>query len=373
MTGKLGQLVYAVPEDYARNTGGWVYNERMLAELATLGWRIERQVMPAGFPFPRAAACARLADRLAALPDDRIVLVDQLSICALPDVAQEEAGRLRLAVIVHHPLALEGYRSAVDLVAAESETLECAWRVIATSEATAATLRSAYGVKNGRLAVAPPGADPLPRSTGSGGVVPTLLAVGAVVPRKGYDRLFRALAELRRMPWTLTVVGSTTRAPGHVATLRAALRRAGLEDRVSLTGALPSAEAHWRRADLYVSASRHEGYGMAVSEAVRRGLPVITTAAGGVSTWLDPCAAVLVKNDDEAGFTAALERLLGDAHARARLGAAAIKWSAGLPTWTASAHVLHRPLLDGTPVQRRPLRAAGVGGHVHAGGLRGPQ
>ena len=333
-----------VSEDYARYTGGWTYNERLLAELEARGWRVERQILPAGFPLQSEELRGAVADRLAALSDDSIVLIDQICISLLPDVAAAEADRLRLAIIVHHPLASEGYRSPIDLEALEREALQSAWRIITTSDATADTLRTSYGVDGGRLVMAPPGTDLLPLSNGSDGDAPALLSVGAVVPRKGHDILFRALSRLAHLPWTLSVVGDTARRPEHVRALRAFLKREDLEERIRLTGALSSAEDHWQRADLYVSSSRHEGYGMAVSEAVRRGLPVITTRAGAVVDWLDPSAAIIVDDRYGNGLAGVLESILQDPKARARLRRSAIEWSATLPSWSASIGKVHNAL-----------------------------
>ena len=57
MTGRRS-LVFAISADYARHTGGWIYNERLLALLHQLGWSIERLTLPAGFPNPSPAARA---------------------------------------------------------------------------------------------------------------------------------------------------------------------------------------------------------------------------------------------------------------------------------------------------------------------------
>ncbi len=133
-------------------------------------------------------------------------------------------------------------------------------------------------------------------SEGSRGSELALLSVGAVVPRKDHGVLIDALSLLRDEPWRLTIVGNITRAPDHVSALRARIAAAGLQDRVHLAGELDddALEEVWRGADIYVASSRHEGFGMAIAEAISRGLPVVTTAAGAVSEWLSPSAALIV-------------------------------------------------------------------------------
>ena len=64
----------------------------------------------------------------------------------------------------------------------------------------------------------------------------TLLAVGAIVPRKGYDVLVEALARLKDLPWRLVIVGDNTRSPETAASLDEDIARYGLSDRIEIAG-----------------------------------------------------------------------------------------------------------------------------------------
>ena len=59
------------------------------------------------FPFPDAADLAAAGESFAGLAEGSLVLVDGLAFGALPELAEKEAGRLRLVALVHHPLAQE--------------------------------------------------------------------------------------------------------------------------------------------------------------------------------------------------------------------------------------------------------------------------
>jgi glycosyltransferase involved in cell wall biosynthesis len=177
------------------------------------------------------------------------------------------------------------------------------------------------------------------------------------VPRKGHDILVEALARLRHLPWRLTCAGSETLHPPTVAALREQLRRTGLADRVRLAGDLdePALSHLYDVADLFVLATRHEGYGMAVAEAVARGLPVVSTVAGAIPELVDERSGAIVPMNDPAALAAALQPLLSDDGARARRSAAARARRETLPRWPEAVSRMAAALLrfadDGT-VQR---------------------
>ncbi|MFL5925880.1 MAG: glycosyltransferase family 4 protein [Gaiellaceae bacterium] len=80
--------------------------------------------------------------------------------------------------------------------------------------------------------------------------------------------------------------------------------------------------AYYERAAVVCVPSRREGYGMTAREALAYGRPVVATRVGGLAD-LDGGGVVLVPPRDVAALRAAIERLLGDAGERERLGARA--------------------------------------------------
>jgi glycosyltransferase involved in cell wall biosynthesis len=155
------------------------------------------------------------------------------------------------------------------------------------------------------------------------------------VPRKGHDVLVAALAGLTERPWRMICVGSRGRDPAWAAAIAASIRAHGLDARIVLAGELDDAAlaAHYDAADACVLATRHEGYGMALAEALARGLPVIATDAGAVPDTVPQDAGLLVPRDDPEALRAALARWQDDAALRARLAAGARRARTALPTW----------------------------------------
>ena len=145
-----------------------------------------------------------------------------------------------------------------------------------------------------------------------------------MVPRKGFDVLIAALAALADLAWRLTIAGDRTRDPMAAERLEADIARHGLAGRDRRARARVSSErlgCALRGADLFVLASRFEGYGMAYAEALAHGLPVIGTKAGAIPDTVPPEAGLLV----DAGDVAALADALRRAHRRSGCAAAAVR------------------------------------------------
>ena len=250
---------------------------------------------------------------------------------------------------MHHPLALETGLSATEadaLRTSERAALAQMRHVIVTSAATARHLVADYQVPADRITVAVPGVDRVQGSRGSRDRTVALLSVGALVPRKGYDILIAALAQMPDLPWRLTIVGDRSRSPATSAQLESDLAAANLNGRVTFAGAVSAEEltAFYASADLFVLPSRHEGYGMAFAEAIAHGVPVVGTRAGAIPDTVPDGTGILVPPDDVAALTAALRTLIAEPHARGRLAAAARAAAENLPTWPQSAKTFSQAL-----------------------------
>jgi glycosyltransferase involved in cell wall biosynthesis len=181
---------------------------------------------------------------------------------------------------------------------------------------------------------------------GSQDGVVRLLSVGAIVPRKGFDVLIPALATLGDLPWQLTIAGDRTRDRDAAARLDADIARLPLGERIDVSGAVSPQRlaALYTEADVFVLASRFEGYGMAYAEALAHGLPVVGSNAGAIPDTVPRETGLLVDAGDIPALAQALRRVIGDAGLRQRLAVAACAAAPRLPTWRQSAEIFARAL-----------------------------
>ena len=334
-------LTLIVAGDPGQLTGGYVYDARIVAALRARGRSVEVVGLEGRFPVPDDPARDSMARALSALPDGAQVVIDGLAMGGLPEVIAPHADRLAIIALVHHPLADEtGLDEANRRHFLDSETraLALARRVIVTSRWTARGL-DRFGVAASRLRVVEPGVEAAPLASSALDLESPgprrLLCVATLIPRKGHDLLLEALAALQERDWRLEVVGSHARDPDHAAGLFAAARRYGLEERILWAGERDAAglAAAYHRAELFVLPSRYEGYGMVVTEALSRGLPVLTTTGGALVDTLPAQAGLAVPPGDAAALGDALAAWLDDADLRRRLRRGAREARHDLSDW----------------------------------------
>jgi glycosyltransferase involved in cell wall biosynthesis len=334
-------------DDPARPSGGNTYDRHLCRGLTSIGWSVQEHAVPGCWPRPDPAALAALAGVVQRIPDDAVVLLDGLVASTAPGVLVPQARRLRLVVLVH---MLLGHRPADDGVDAarmrERAVLSIATAVVTTSAWTRRRLLELYPLPAARVHIAEPAVDAADLATGTatGGA---LLCVAAVTFDKGHDILLDALAATTDLSWHCVCVGSLDRDPAFVERLRRRSLDGGLGDRVSFPGPRTGADLDrsYAAADLILVTSRAETYGMVVTEALARGLPVIAAEVGGLPDALGHGAdgirpGLLVPPDDPAALSAALRAWLGEAELRGQLRQAAGERRESLPGWSTTTSVL---------------------------------
>jgi len=320
-------------------TGGNIYDRRVCAGLAEAGWDVLVTTVAAAWPGPGSGARADLTRIVSAIPDGEIVLIDGL--IASPAAAQllPHAGRIRMTVLLHMPLATAlDRRHDASAQRSVRVVLRAATGVVVTSEWTRQQVLTRYAIPAYRVHIARPGVDRV--AAPAEPVRGHLICVGVLGRHKGQDLLVEALADLARRDWHCVLAGPLDRYPDFVEQLQIRIKRLGYGHRVRLTGVLTGAAlSHaYTTADLLVAPSRSETYGMTVTEALAHGLPVIAAAVGGLPEALGSTAdgtrpGQLVPPGDPAALAAALRDWLGDERHRHQLRAAARQRRSTLRGW----------------------------------------
>ncbi len=148
-----------------------------------------------------------------------------------------------------------------------------------------------------------------------------ILGVGRLTEQKNFGELITALAGIRgtEAPWRCVIAGDGPLR----GELEQAIRESGLEDRVSLTGAVDNIPDYMACADLFCMPSVWEGLPLALLEAMGAGLPVVAADIPGIRDIVkSDSEALLYSPGDAAGLTGLLVRVFRDRDLRLALGAA---------------------------------------------------
>jgi len=157
----------------------------------------------------------------------------------------------------------------------------------------------------------------------------TLLSIGRIVPKKGFDVLVAALGSLAHLDWRWVHVGG-----GSARALQAQAEALGIAGRIDWRGALAQTAVldALRAADLFVLPSRiapdgdRDGLPNVLMEAHSQGLACLSTTVSGIPELIeDGATGLLVPPGDPAALAEALARLIGDPAMRTRLGNAGLK------------------------------------------------
>jgi glycosyltransferase involved in cell wall biosynthesis len=330
---------FLVPGALDQLTGGYLFDRHVVEGLRASGRTIDVIEIPGEFARADAAAREAASGALTRLADDAVAVIDGLALFAFGDCLERQAQRLRIVAFLHHPLAEEtglSERERRRIGDLEARLLKLVRGVLAPSESTA-RLVAAYGVPRSRIAVVPPGTAKPPRPVRRRPARSRLdfLCVASLTPRKGHLILVAALAALADRDWQCRCIGSLARDPATAAAVRYEIGRRGLKGRIALAGEWQPARLGeaYAAADAAVLPSFHEGYGMALAEALAHGLPVISTTAGAIPETVPSSAGLLVPPGDAAAFTDALRRFIDEPTLRSRLAAGARKAGARLPDW----------------------------------------
>lgn len=332
-------------------TGGYLYDRQLLGYLRSQGDQTQVISLPLR-TYPRHLTdnfSLSLAYRLATERFD-VLIQDELShpsLVMLNHWLKEQAG-YPIVALVHLLRSSERRTSLLRRAYAAVErryldTVDAAIFNCHTTRQAAERLlgRSIPGV------VAYPGSDHVRVQLAEAEVVARARAAGPlrivsianVVRGKGLHDLVTALARLPTESWRLAVAGSLTTDRIYVKRLRYLIGRLGLGANVDLLDSVPNQRIaeHLGRSHVLALPSSYEALGIAYLEAMRFGLPVIATSAGGAHEVVaDGREGFFVAPGDVEALSKYLRLLITDRELLIRMGLAARQRAAHHPTWEES-------------------------------------
>jgi len=343
-------FVFAFPGDLQTLTGGYIYDSRIVSELTVLGWEVELLSLGSGFPFPDQDTIKQAEQLLCQVQGGKPIVIDGLALGTMPDSIAQAAVNHPIIALIHHPLAYEsGLTIDQQAKFQESETSALSYvkHVIANSSLTAQILTESFGVESKRISTVIPGTSRVSHPLHQARTHFTKqdpfkwLSVGSIVPRKGFSTLVESLAPLTDLPWSLSIVGDTTRDVKAYSDLLNSLEHFHLQDRIQIHGVIDhlQIDSLYRKADGFVLASLFEGYGMAYAEALSYALPVIGTSGGALIQTVPDSAGILIPPGDVSSLTEALRLIMNDQGLREQLSLGAQEAAKKLPTWPESARI----------------------------------
>jgi glycosyltransferase involved in cell wall biosynthesis len=306
---------FIVPDLSGPPTGGTLYDAQLIAALQRAGVRCRRWPHCGG-----ARPTARDADRF---------WVDSLYLEQLPQLRAELAGAPLMLMLHYLPSLVRLGREvrAAELTPVERNALSRADGYLVPSSFMLGQL-ALLGLQHNAICVEP-GVE-LPAQLAARVVAPGALRsvmLCNVTEGKGVLPFLAALGERLRHAdrCSLEIVGATDREPAYASACRALCDATpALRSAVRFAGGLPHAAAIARlnAADVLVSASRMESYGMALAEARAMGVPVLARAGGHTAAQVEPAAGGRLVHDDAALAEALLDLVRAPAELERRRAAA---------------------------------------------------
>jgi glycosyltransferase involved in cell wall biosynthesis len=331
----------------ARQTGGYIYDRRLIEFLRQQGCRVD--VISVGNVWggrsllsPLWLIAARLQDRY------DVLLEDELAHPALWlfNTWLHTTRSARVVALVHalrYRLLRGRWRRRLSR-ALERQMLISVESIVTVSQHLKAELIR-LGLQGSRIHVVPPGVS-WPASVAR---VPSptshirLLCVANCLPAKGLHILLEALHQADDPRLHLTIVGDDRIDPAYTRRLRRLLTRWALTSRVRFTGTVPweTMADFYTAADIFVFPSLSEGFGIVLAEAMSFGLPVIATSADAIPELVHHGAnGLLVPPQDPGALARATAQLASDEALRQQFGRAGREGAAGLPSWEQSARTI---------------------------------
>ncbi len=292
---------FLVPANHAAISGGNIYNDRLISAMERMGNNVNLIV---------ADDWQQCKIKLQAI-ENQLILADSLVLCKW--ASELQAGSYPgIVPFIHMPP--EMMESCEDTFAEKDKTDEY-WSEFMHMIVTSAYTKSFYmykGLKENFITILEPSLSLVFQKEKYRNKPFTLINVGNVIPGKNQLTLIKILSKLVEYDWQLTIAGDLEADREYSRKVQEALQKNNLQSRIVLAGAMDkqALTGIYSEADLLVSTSVFETFGMNIYDALCGGLPAVALAGGGIQHAMQYGPACVCNSEDELERT--LKKLFTD-------------------------------------------------------------
>ncbi len=313
---------FLITGDIHSLTGGYLYNMHMINGLMGKGHIVN-------------VSGTDHRHHLKKLPHGSLVIVDSLVLASLYPIVREFGDSLKFLGLIHLPASynvLSGLHGK--LADAELTALNHMRQVIVTGQFTFDLLCN-VGLNPASICLVEPGTDHFPRKKRYKPVPSELLCIANYSALKAQDVLIRALYGLTAWNWSLHLYGDKGRDKEYTEALISLIRQLKMEHRIIMHGTVERNEIStvFLNADLFLMPSLFESYGMALTESLAHGIPVVTTSAGNIPYTVPAGMGLLTEPGNEEQLADAIRSVFDDTARYSALCSAASQYYIQIRSW----------------------------------------
>ena len=333
-------LHFLIPGDIETLAGSYIYDKRIIEGLKAKGHTVNLQRLADDFPFPSDESLVQCKKIVKSIPKSEPIIVDSLAFGVIPEILEDVAATNPIIALIHVPLSVDPIYSAYQrtlLTSNEQEAFKLASKFVVTSEYTLDVLLN-LGIEMPQIKLVVPGIDDFPQKKNFPDKPFKLLSIANMCRSKDHSILVRALSALKDKDWLLDCYGNLDMDREYLSDLQAMIRKNHLQEKILIHGIVSGQELTnaFLNADLFVHPSDFEIYGMALSEALAHGIPVVASTGGGICKTVPSKMGQFFKPGDVYGLQSILEELFENQDVYKKLWTNAQFYKERAQTWAKS-------------------------------------
>ena len=270
------KFFFIIPEFPETVTGGTLYDLTLLGELRNKYFPIKK----ISVNFTPNRSNLRILSRIFNLPKNSTLCIDGLLAPYLKNSIKNLCEKFNIILLIHHPVTQENnIQPLLNLkdYFVERSIFNKKLKIITVSKFIKKQLYK-YTNNFKIIHVAEPGIEEVFFEDYEYKNTRNIIAIGNIIPRKGYHLLLEALSDVSE-DWFLTIVGNYDINKTYFQSLNSKIKKYKMHNKIKFTGVKPREEMieRMRNSKLFVLPTLFEGYGMSILEAAIMGLHVITS------------------------------------------------------------------------------------------------